>query len=130
MRTVYYLVYLRYYLGDIYCISCCRKTSRNIFVKFSKACKPFLNFYFVQVIRNCNDAILIESNNAKALFRRAQAYEAKKEWEKAIADLKLAQIAAPEDAAIGKSEERIRRQILKEKEKDKKIWGKAFSSAK
>ena len=62
------------------------------------------------------------------MFRRATAYEAKKDWDKALSDLKAAQVVAPEDAAIQKSEERIKKQIAKEKEKEKKMWGKAFSA--
>lgn len=79
------------------------------------------------VIRNCNDALAIENGNAKALFRRASAFEAKKDWDKALVDLKAAATAAPEDAAIQKNEDRVKKQILKEKEKEKKMWGKAFA---
>ena len=52
-----------------------------------------------------------------------------KDLDKALADVKLAQVAAPEDAAIIKAEERIKKLIQKEKEKDKKVWGKVFSSS-
>ena len=62
------------------------------------------------------------------MFRRATAHEKKKDWEKALADLKLAAEANPEDKAIPQAEDRVKRQIQKEKAKDKKVWGKAFSS--
>ena len=81
------------------------------------------------VIRNCDEALSIEPNNAKALFRRATAYETKKDWDKALEDLKKAALANPDDKAIPKAEERIKRMVAKEKAKDKKIWGNAFSKA-
>jgi hypothetical protein len=41
--------------------------------------------------------------------------------------LKLAAQHAPEDAAIVKATERVKKCIQKEKDKEKKMWGKAFS---
>merc|ERR1711871_277248 len=79
------------------------------------------------VIRNCDEALSLEPKNAKALFRRAFAYETKKDWNKALDDLKNAAESNPDDMAIPKAEERIKRMVAKEKAKDKKIWGNAFS---
>lgn len=42
-------------------------------------------------------------------------------------DLKTAAKNAPEDKAVLKSSERVKRAIQKEKDKEKKMWGKAFS---
>ncbi|CAE7456030.1 Ppid [Symbiodinium microadriaticum] len=78
-------------------------------------------------IRYSTDALGISSTSSKAYFRRAAAYEAKKDYDKALEDLKLASQHAPEDKAILKSVERVKRFIQKEKEKEKKMWGKAFS---
>jgi len=40
----------------------------------------------------------------------------------------LARKSAPEDKAIIKAEERCKNFIQKEKDKEKKMWGKAFSN--
>jgi tetratricopeptide (TPR) repeat protein len=81
-----------------------------------------------QAIKYTGEALLISPTSAKALFRRAAAYEAKKEFEKALEDLKVAASHTPtEDKAITKSIDRIKKAIQKEKDKEKKMWGKAFS---
>ena len=81
-----------------------------------------------RVLRNCNDAIALDATNAKALFRRATAYQNMKEWEKALADLKIAKESSPDDMAIPKAEAACKTAIQKEKDNDKKMWGKAFQS--
>lgn len=80
-----------------------------------------------QAIRYASDALQVDANNSKALFRRASAYEAKKEFEKSMDDLKRSDELSPGDALVVKVMERVKRQIKKEKEKEKKMWGKAFS---
>ena len=42
---------------------------------------------------------------------------------------KKAAVSNPEDKAIPKAEERIKKMVAKEKAKDKKIWGNAFSKS-
>jgi tetratricopeptide (TPR) repeat protein len=81
-----------------------------------------------QVFRNCEDALSIDPVNVKALFRRSSAYEGKKEWEKALADLKKCQeINVKEDPMVTKSLDRIKKEIAKEKKNEKSMWSKAFS---
>ena len=64
----------------------------------------------------------------KAYFRRSAAYEAKKDYDKAFEDIKKASEHSPtEDKAVVKAMERVKRLIQKEKEKEKEMWGKAFS---
>jgi hypothetical protein len=41
-----------------------------------------------QVIRNCEDALAIDPANIKAIFRRSTYFEHKKDWERAMADIK------------------------------------------
>lgn len=77
-------------------------------------------------LRNCDDALNIDANNSKALFRRSVVWEAKKDYEKALDDLKRAEELNPEDKLIVKAKEKILKLIAKEKEKEKKMWGKAF----
>ena len=45
-----------------------------------------------------------------------------------MTDLVAAQKAAPEDKLIVKAEDRIKKQIQKEKEKEKKMWGGCFKN--
>ncbi len=81
-----------------------------------------------QVLRNCNDALAIDTKSVKALFRRSSYYEHLKDYEKALDDLKLCQEYNPtEDKLVTKSIERVKKEIQKLKEKEKKMWGKAFA---
>jgi tetratricopeptide (TPR) repeat protein len=81
-----------------------------------------------QAMRNVNDALAIDDKNPKAYFRRATVYEAKKDWEKALTDIKKCQeLSDVEDKVVTKKAEQIKKEIQKEKEKEKKMWGKAFS---
>jgi len=79
---------------------------------------------------NCNHAIELDPKNAKGYFRRSMAHEAKRDWEKALDDIKLAQqhMEAP-DKALDVAAKRVKAEILKEKEKAKGVWGKAFAGA-
>jgi len=100
-----------------------------------------------QVYRYCTDAITIDSNSVKAYFRRSSYYEHKKEWEKAVTDLKKCQSilttscgdsnssssnssssnsSSAEDKAIVVAMERIKKEIQKEKNQAKRTWGKVF----
>ena len=47
----------------------------------------------------------------------------------ALQDIKQAEKLAPDDKMISKAAERIKKQIQKEKEKEKKTWGGVFSQA-
>lgn len=80
--------------------------------------------------RHADEALLLDENSVKALFRRAQAREARRQYPEALADMRrAAELTAPkEDKLISKGMERVRKLIQKEKEKEKKTWGKAFSS--
>jgi tetratricopeptide (TPR) repeat protein len=81
-----------------------------------------------QVLRNCEEVLTIEPNNIKALFRRSIYFESKKDWEKALMDVKKCQeLSDMEDKLVTKASDRIKKEIQKEKNKEKKMWGKAFS---
>lgn len=84
-----------------------------------------------QVLRNCNDAITIDNNNVKGYYRRSTYYEHKKDYDKALSDLKKCQeinsANSIEDKLVTKALERIKKEIAKEKNKEKKMWGKAFA---
>lgn len=78
------------------------------------------------VLRNCDEALKIDPNSTKALFRRSSYYEHKKDWDNALKDLKKCSELNPEDKLIAKAVERVRKEIQKEKDKEKKMWGNAF----
>ena len=79
-----------------------------------------------QALRVCNEALAIDENSAKALYRRASVYVEKRNWDGAKADLKKASAAAPDDKAIKKLQDRIDAQIKKQKLKEKKMAQKMF----
>merc|ERR1712146_615889 len=56
----------------------------------------------VQAIRSCDDALAIDPDSVKALFRRATAREQKGMYEEAKADLIRCAELAPDDKAVPK----------------------------
>lgn len=78
-------------------------------------------------IRNCDEALKLDAENAKVLYRRAAAYEGKKMFEEAKADLETAVKLAPEDKAISALSARVAAQIKRQLDKEKAMWSKAFS---
>lgn len=80
-----------------------------------------------KAIANCKDALAIDPQNAKALYRRALAYEKDKNMELAALDVKAALAVAPEDKAILKLDERLKLVQKRQLDKEKKMWTKAFA---
>lgn len=81
-----------------------------------------------QMLRNIEDAIALDAKNAKTYFRRAQYYEAKKDWEKALADAKKCQsLMDADDKLVRQTIDRYAKEVTKMNEKEKKMWGKAFA---
>uniref|UniRef100_A0A8D0B451 Peptidyl-prolyl cis-trans isomerase D n=1 Tax=Salvator merianae TaxID=96440 RepID=A0A8D0B451_SALMN len=78
-------------------------------------------------IENCTEALAIDSTNTKALYRRAQAWEATKDFDQALADLQKAQIIAPQDKAILMEVQKVKQKIKNEKEKEKAAYAKMFA---
>lgn len=81
-----------------------------------------------QMLRYCEEALKLNPKSLKALFRRSQYYEHKKEYEMALQDLKKCQEynTGNEDKLVTKAMERVKKEIQKQKDKEKKMWGKAF----
>jgi heat shock 70kDa protein 4 len=82
-----------------------------------------------QMLRNCEEALKLNDHCLKALFRRSQYYEHKKEYELALQDLKKCvdyNTSGNEDKLVTKATDRVKREMQKEKDKEKKMWGKAF----
>uniref|UniRef100_A0A7S2NGY9 Uncharacterized protein n=1 Tax=Haptolina brevifila TaxID=156173 RepID=A0A7S2NGY9_9EUKA len=79
-----------------------------------------------QAIRACDEAISIDGDCVKALFRRATAREQKGQYDDAKADLKKCAELAPDDKAVPKLMTRVEAQIARQKAKEKKMYGKMF----
>jgi len=79
-----------------------------------------------QAIRACDDALKIDGESVKALFRRATAKEQKGQYDEAKADLKQCEKLAPDDKAVPKLMQRVEAQIARQKAKEKKMYGKMF----
>ncbi|XP_037531078.1 peptidyl-prolyl cis-trans isomerase D [Nematolebias whitei] len=89
------------------------------------ACKLKLQLW-QEALDSCNEALELNQSNAKALFRRAQAWQGLKEYNNAMTDLKKAQEVAPEDKAINNELKKVHHKIQEEKEREKKIYAKMF----
>ncbi|XP_029917656.1 peptidyl-prolyl cis-trans isomerase D [Myripristis murdjan] len=90
------------------------------------ACKLKMQLW-QDALDSCNEALELNQANTKALFRRAQAWQGLKEYNKAMTDLKKAQELAPEDKAISNEMKRVQLKVKEEKEKEKKIYAKMFA---
>ncbi|XP_047209517.1 peptidyl-prolyl cis-trans isomerase D isoform X1 [Girardinichthys multiradiatus] len=90
------------------------------------ACKLKLQLW-QEALGSCDEALELNQENTKALFRRAQAWQGLKEYDKALGDLKKAQEIAPEDKAIINEMKKVQIKIQEEKEKEKKIYAKMFA---
>jgi tetratricopeptide (TPR) repeat protein len=80
-----------------------------------------------KVVMHSEDALKIDKDSTKALYRRAMAYEKTNEFDKAKADLKTALKIAPDDKAIGKLMVRCEAQIKRALAKEKKMYAKMFA---
>ncbi|XP_060741289.1 peptidyl-prolyl cis-trans isomerase D [Tachysurus vachellii] len=90
------------------------------------ACKLKLQ-QWQEAVESCNEALEVNQNLAKALFRRAQAWQGLKEFSKAMIDLKKAQEIAPEDKAIANEMLKVKQKVKEENEREKKIYSKMFA---
>ncbi|XP_003221776.1 peptidyl-prolyl cis-trans isomerase D [Anolis carolinensis] len=90
------------------------------------ACKLKLSEW-QDAIENCTEALAIDPTNTKALYRRAQAWEATKEYDQALADLHKAQGIAPQDKAIQMEVQKVKQKIKNEKEKERAAYAKMFA---
>lgn len=90
------------------------------------ACKLKLT-QWQDAVDSCSEALEINQNNPKALFRRAQAWQGLKEFNKAMTDLKNAQEITPQDKAISNEMKRVQLKVKEEKEKEKKVYAKMFA---
>lgn len=83
---------------------------------------------FEKTISECGEALALDENNTKALFRRAQAKRCQNEWESALSDLNIAAEKEPNDKAIKNEIIRIKNEIAAYKKKEKSTYAKMFSA--
>ena len=79
-----------------------------------------------QALRVCNEALAIDENSAKALYRRASIFYEKRKFDDAKKDIKKAIAIVPEDKAIKKLASNIDIMIKRQKDKEKKMAQKMF----
>ena len=80
-----------------------------------------------QAIRCCDEVLLLDADNVKAIYRKSVALEAKGEYEQAKTALKRAVELAPDDSAVPKLMARVDAQLKRQAEKEKKMYSKMFS---
>ncbi|XP_026531652.1 peptidyl-prolyl cis-trans isomerase D [Notechis scutatus] len=90
------------------------------------ACK-LKSLEWQDAIENCTKALAIDSTNTKALYRKAQAWEGMKDYDKALVELQKAQDIAPQDKAIRMEVQKVKQKIKNEKEKERAAYAKMFA---
>jgi len=81
-----------------------------------------------KAVFSCTSALEIQPNNVKALYRRALAYEAIKDFDSASQDVSKALTLDSTDADLIKLRHLIDRHLVAEKEKQKRVFSKMFAS--
>jgi len=79
-----------------------------------------------RAIENCKSALILDANNTKGLYRRANAYFLTKEYELAKADLTLAAQLTPDDKAVTQLLTKTDAQIARQKENEKNMCARMF----
>jgi len=75
---------------------------------------------------NCTEALKLDANNAKALYRRGQAYYYLRALEEAKTDLLAASKVEPSNNEVKKILKTVQDQLAAQKEKEKKMYQKMF----
>lgn len=94
------------------------------------ACYLKLGYGYSNVVIHCTDALKIQENNIKALYRRANAHIFLEQFQEAKSDIFLALKLEPANDAVKKIKREL---IIREnayKEKTRKIAQKAFGGSK
>jgi len=78
-------------------------------------------------VDDLNEVLMMDKDNTKALFRRAQAQSAMKDYEEAQKDLISASKISPDDKAIKSEMVRVKKLVAEKKKKEKDMYSKLFS---
>lgn len=76
--------------------------------------------------QSCNEALTIDPNNVKALYRRATVHHGRRKFDDALKDLQDAERLAPEDKAVKKLRRLVDHEMLKQKKKEQAMAKKMF----
>lgn len=85
---------------------------------------------FSNAVSSANEALSIDSNNAKALYRKGTALNELGEYREAVSVLKKAKESAPADKNINKELARAVAALKKAKDAEKSLFGGMFASNK
>ena len=77
-------------------------------------------------MKSCDDALVLDGMNVKALYRRATVLYQKRKFDDAARDLDEAGRLAPEDKAVKKLRGLVDQQMAKQKMKEKAMAKKMF----
>lgn len=77
-------------------------------------------------LEDCDEALEIEANNPKALYRRGQAHHGNCDYERSLTDLQAAQKLAPHDKAIVSEIAAVKGEIQAYKTREKQAYAKMF----
>ncbi|RUS74387.1 hypothetical protein EGW08_017842 [Elysia chlorotica] len=80
-----------------------------------------------KVIEHCNEALTLSEDNAKAYFRRGQAYLNKKDYDLAIKDYEKVVSLEPDNKAAKNSIIVCRKKLQDEHQREKKLYQNMFS---
>jgi len=82
---------------------------------------------WTEAVKLATQVLELQPDNGKALYRRAQAFDAKEEWADAEADLIQASAVMLDDTAIPKLLAKVRKGQTQQERKAKQAFGKMFS---
>lgn len=93
------------------------------------ACYIKMGYCYSNVISHCTDALKIQKNNVKALYRRAIGYTYTDKFKEAKDDIDLALKIEPENKSILRALENLNKRKTNYRSKTKKIAKKAFEAS-
>ncbi|CCD12923.1 unnamed protein product [Trypanosoma congolense IL3000] len=82
---------------------------------------------YQECVRYCNKVLEVEAGNAKALFRRAKAYDAQGDWDEAKRDLDAILAADPQNADALALLRRVQEERKAYDKKQREVFKKMFS---
>ncbi|BFZ05343.1 hypothetical protein BsWGS_08383 [Bradybaena similaris] len=81
-----------------------------------------------EAIKHCNEALEISPNNAKAYFRRAQAHQNRKDFDKALSDYQQVELLEPDNKAAKNQIVFCKRKLQELHQQEKKLYANMFSN--
>eukprot|EP01027_Heterolobosea_sp_BB2_P012903 GEZU01018662.1.p1 GENE.GEZU01018662.1~~GEZU01018662.1.p1 ORF type:complete len:311 (-),score=93.79 GEZU01018662.1:47-979(-) len=82
---------------------------------------------YLDAIQYSTKALAIDEKNLKGLFRRAQAYSGRGDFDKAMEDLNRALVLYPDNKEIRNEVATVNKKLAAQKQKEKKMYAQMFS---